>query len=44
MDSGGIREDKNAVCRGTPKNRHLYREYTKIFPLAALVFPNGRFP
>ena len=42
--SGSIRKNKNAICKGVPKNKELYREYTRIFPLATLVVPNGRFP
>ena len=41
---GSIRKDKNAVCKGVPKNKRLYREHRRIFLFAALVVPDGRFP
>jgi hypothetical protein len=44
VGGGSIRKDKKTVCKGAPKNKHVYREHRRIFPLAALMVPDGRFP
>ena len=41
--SGSGRKDKNAVCKGAPKNKQLYRGHRRIFALAAPIVPDGRF-